>query len=101
MSSGANITGAAVDLTLDASWTGDGLKDRVWKGVQNTGDAVVYFCELDAAPADLTDIRWQQIASKETIDLMASEGKPLWARCATGETSTLAAIVSGRPTRYV
>ena len=99
-SSGADITDSGIDLTLDASWNGEGLKKRVWRGVQNTGDKVVYFVELDDEPGDLDDNRWQQIASLETIDLMAAE-TPIWARCADGETSTLAAIDSGRPTRYL
>ena len=100
MSSGADITGVAKDLTLAASWTGRGLLERIFSSVQNTGASKVYICELDAAPALLTDNRWQNIPADGAVDLMNS-GEPIWARCETGETSTLAAIPSGRPTRYM
>ncbi|MCY3678744.1 MAG: hypothetical protein OXH66_14345 [Gemmatimonadetes bacterium] len=100
MSSGADITAAPKDLTLAASWNGDGLLSRVFKSVQNTGAEKVYFCELASAPAALTDNRWQFIPAGGAVDLMNS-GNPIWARCEDGKTSTLAAIVSGRPTRYL
>ena len=96
-SSGTPITDAPRDLR-DAGALG--LKPRIWTSVQNRGDDIVYFCELPEAPALTTDPRWQEMASKETVDMMASDVTPLWARCADGESSVLSALPGGRPTRY-
>ena len=100
MSSGADITDVAKDLTLDASWDGNALRERIYSSVQNTGTSKVHIFEGETAPAALTDNRWQNIPADGAVELLNS-GDPLWARCASGETSTLAAIPSGRPTRYL
>ena len=99
MSSGSDITDVAKDLTLAASWNGPGLRERIFSTVQNTGDERVFLCAATSAPA-LTDNRWQHIDAGDSIDLMDS-GVPIWAACADGATSTLAANLSGRPTRYI
>ena len=99
MSSGADITDVAVDLTLDASWSGPPLRKRIWSSVQNTGESRVHIFEGAEAPA-LTDNRWQFLEAGAAMELMDS-GKSIWAVCESGSTSTLAKLLSGRPTRYL
>ena len=97
-SSGADITTTAKDLTLSASWSGDGLLERIWSTVQNTGSSEVLIFQGATAPSGTDDNRWQKIPADGAVDMLDS-GLPIWARTASG-SSTLAAIPSGPPDRY-